>query len=145
MFYLTLSGFSPREGRQASPVSPPVPEKNRMSNLAEGVFQSERPGYWAVQIRLEPASDVSRRYLCHAADQRAAVEIAGRLMGSRADVRGFKLSWIDATLLEGAGRALPVLGGQRTVPDSLEWAQLVAMSARSEVRSQAERTRQAIL
>lgn len=116
-----------------------------MSTLAERVFQSERPGYWAVQIRLEPASDVRRRYLCHAANQRAAVEIAGRLMGSRANVRGFNLSWIDEVLLDRKGGALPALGGQRTVPDSLEWAQLVAMSARSGADPQAEQTRQAIL
>jgi hypothetical protein len=107
-----------------------------MSSLAERIFNSERPGYWAIQVRLEPATDLSRRYLCHAPNERDASAIAGRLMGSAVNTRGYNLSWIDESLLEAEGARLPVAGGYRTVPDPLEWAQFVALSARSEAAQQ---------
>jgi hypothetical protein len=103
-----------------------------MSSYAERLFNSERPGYWAIQVRLEPATDSSRRYLCHAPNERAAAELAGRRMGSALDVRGYSLSWIDETLLEAECAAFPPLGADRAVPDPIEWAQLAALSARSE-------------
>jgi hypothetical protein len=57
-------------------------------------------------------------------------------MGSAVDTRGCSISWIDEPLLEAEGARLPVVGGSRTVPDPLEWAQFVALSARSEVAQQ---------
>lgn len=107
-----------------------------MSSLAERIFDSERPGYWAIQVRMEPASDLSRRYLCHAPNERAASEIAGRLMGSALNVRGYNLSWIDEALMEAEGASLPSLRGDRTVSDPVEWAGLMAISARSEAAQQ---------
>lgn len=107
-----------------------------MSSLAERILNSERPGYWAIQVRLDPASDLRRRYLCHAPNERAASEVAGRLMGSAVNVRGYNLSWIDEALMEEEGASLPPLGGSRPVSDPVEWTGLVAISARSEAAQQ---------
>ena len=101
-------------------------------SLAERIFNSERPGYWAIQIRVAPEMDVCMRYLCHALNERAANDIAGRLMGSAVNTRGISISWIDESLLEAQGAHLPPAGGHRSVRDPLEWAQLLALSARSE-------------
>lgn len=110
-----------------------------MTSLADRIYDSERPGYWAIQVRLEPASDVHRRYLCHARNEEAASAIAGRLMGSALDVRGYRLSWIDETILEAESLVLPSVGESREVADPREWANLVELSARSEAAQHARR------
>lgn len=112
-----------------------------MSSLAERIFQFERSGYRAIQIRIEPASDVRRRYVCRAANQPEAAEIASRLIGAAANVRGFTLSWIQEDIVGCHAAPLPVLAGKGAVSDPLEWAELLAMSVRSQSAAQAGQRR----
>ena len=107
-----------------------------MNTLSEKRFHSERPGYWAIQVRLAPSSDPAQRYLCHAPNERAASETARRFMGVAANVRGYDISWIDEALLQKTSSSLPPIGASRTVRDPDEWAELMAASARSEAAQQ---------
>jgi hypothetical protein len=91
------------------------------------------PGYWAVEIRLSEAGGRGNHYLCHAQDDRAAVAIAVRLMGSALAVRGFNYYWIDPDRLERGRSQLPPLGAHQDVTGPDEWAQLMAAHRASEL------------
>lgn len=80
----------------------------KMSTLSERIHISEAPGYWAVEIHLGEAAP-ARRYLCHAENDRAAVSMAGRLMGASVEARGFDSLWISEALLEKGDALLPGL------------------------------------
>ena len=104
-----------------------------MSGLSERILRSKMPGYWAVEIRLSEASGRGKRYLCQAQDDRAAAQIAVRLMGSALAVRGFSYFWIDAGRLEQTRSRLPALGGYQDVAGPEEWGQLMAAHQASEL------------
>ncbi len=97
-----------------------------MQPLKERSWDALRPGYWAVQIRLDPTAGRGDRFLCHAPNTPSASAMAARLMGSALPVRGYEISWIDESLLESQGGALPPIGESVSVRDPDEWARLLA-------------------
>lgn len=90
------------------------------------------PGYWAVEIRMADASAQGTRHLCHAANDRAACNMAGRLMSSSRAVIGFDSFWINERLLEKRRSFLPGLGGHQRVAGKREWARLIGAHQASE-------------
>jgi hypothetical protein len=108
------------------------PRKLDMSTLNQRTLDSNRPGYWAVQIRLDSAENIGDRFLCHAENAPTASAMAARLMGSAAPVRGYAISWIDEHLLDSQGGPLPPLGQSTAVRDPVEWERLVAAHRLSE-------------
>ncbi|WP_312163202.1 hypothetical protein [Phenylobacterium sp.] len=102
-----------------------------MSTLSNRIDIANAPGYWAIEIRLGEAGQ-GRRYLCHAENDRAAVNMAGRLMGSAVEARGFDSLWIQEALLERERASLPGMGAHQVVSSSAEWDGLVAAHNASE-------------
>lgn len=96
-------------------------------------------GYWAVEIRMADASAQGRRHLCHAANDRAACNMAGRLMSSSRAAIGFDSFWIDESLLEKMRFFLPDLGGHQRVTGKREWARLIGAHQASEAADLARR------
>lgn len=90
------------------------------------------PGYWAVEIRMADASAQGARHLCHAENDRAACNMAGRLMSSSRAVIGFDSFWIDERLLQKTRLFLPELGGHQRVASEGEWARLIGAHQASE-------------
>lgn len=102
-----------------------------MSTLSERIQISEAPGYWAVEIYLGEAAP-ARRYLCHAENDRAAVSMAGRLMGASVEARGFDSLWISEALLEKGDALLPDMGRHHSIQTPAEWGGLVEAHEASE-------------
>lgn len=96
-----------------------------MSLFSDRNLTAEARGYWAVEMRLADGAGRGRRYLCHAENDRAACNIAGRLMGSAVDMRGFDSFWIDERLLEQRRSSLPDIGRHQNVSGRREWARLI--------------------
>lgn len=105
-----------------------------MSILSERNQIAGAPGYWAIQIHLGESTP-ARRYLCHAENDRAAVNMAGRLMGSSVEARGFDSLWIKKGLLERKRSSLPDIGRHQIVSSSAEWDRLVQAHNASEAES----------
>lgn len=102
-----------------------------MSTLSDRITIANAPGYWAIEIHLGETAQ-GRRYLCHAENDRAAVNMAGRLMGSSVEARGFDSLWIKEALLERKRSSLPDMGRHQIVSSSAEWDRLVEAHNASE-------------
>lgn len=107
-----------------------------MRTKSENILRSQKPGYWAVQIRLNAASGPDARYLCHAVDDRGASTMAGDLMGGVRNGRGFDCFWIDPTRLEQSRAMFPALGASQKIDDPKGWADLMLAHEASEVAYQ---------
>ena len=96
-----------------------------MSTLAQRIDHAATPGYWAVEIRLDQAAGLGKRYLCHAENNRKAFGIAVRIAGAVRDFRGFSYFWIEEDRLEASVRDLPTMGAYEEVSDIRKWDRLM--------------------
>jgi hypothetical protein len=102
-----------------------------MSTIAQRTSHAAAPGYWAVEIRLDELSGPGPRYLCHAENSGKAFDMAVRLAGTAAGLRGFNYAWIDEQSLEPTDPVLP-LGVSAEVLDAQEWERLMEAHQASE-------------
>ena len=102
-----------------------------MSTLAQRISHAAAPGYWAVEIRLDEAMGLGRRYLCHAENNRMAFGMAVRLAGTAPSLRGFKYAWIDEQRHESTDPKLP-MGASAEVSDVRVWGRLMEAHEASE-------------
>jgi hypothetical protein len=96
-----------------------------MSTIAERIRRSEAEGFWAVEVRLAEWAGHGRRYLCHGESDRNAKRMAGRLMGSGGDVRGYDYYRIDGPLKAAVFASPPALGASTEVRASAQWDSLM--------------------
>jgi hypothetical protein len=103
-----------------------------MSTIAERVLRSEAAGYWAVEVRLAEWAGQGRRYLCHGESDRDAKRMAGRLMGSGGEVRGYDYYRIDGPLKAADFASPPALGVSAEIRAPAQWDSLMAAHRVSE-------------
>ena len=96
-----------------------------MSVMSERVLRSEAEGYWAVEVRLAQWAGQGRRYLCHGENDRDARRIAGRLMGSGGEVRGYDYYRIDEPMSSAILPAPLAMGGHAEIRTPAQWTGLM--------------------
>lgn len=103
-----------------------------MSTIAERVLRSEAEGYWAVEVRLAEWAGGGRRYLCHGESDRNAKRMAGSLMGSGGEIRGYDYYRIDSPLKATVFASPPALGASAEVRSPAQWDSLMDAHRASE-------------
>jgi len=103
-----------------------------MSTISERVLRSEAEGYWAVEVRLAEWAGRGRRYLCHSQGDREAKRMAGRLMGSGGEVRGYDYYRIDSPMKAAIFAAPPALGEHAEIRAPGQWESLMTAHLASE-------------
>lgn len=79
-----------------------------------------------MEIRTADDSGVRPHFLCHAASTSAAAAMAGRLMGSGVNVRGFDYYPLSGAAVRGFIPAAPPLGGWQEVRGRDAWDRVMA-------------------